>query len=238
MSTHTLSAPMAPFVHRHSGGCCAAHAMAALPQRADPVDRPVDTDLALRGGQAPRQVVRQYGLIDELLEARRTVFGGADAEPVYRAYRNHAYRILNWARQWTAPCPERDDKIAICAVFHDLAAWPNDNLDYLRPSADQADVYLDQIGRSDWKPEMRLMIESHHKITAYRGAHREWVEPIRRADWCDVSFTLIRHGLPAGFVNDVTAAFPIRAFYPNHVLKVSGKWLLKHPLNPLPILRW
>lgn len=235
MPPSPLSAPLFTF---QPGGCCAAHAMTGTPHARTPPPENIDPAEALQGGQAPRNVVRHYALIDELLEARRTVFGGTEGEPVYQAYRNHAYRILNWSRQWTAPSPERDDKIAICAVFHDLAAWPNDNLDYLRPSADQADAYLDQVGRGDWKPEMRLMIESHHKITPYRGTHREWVEPIRRADWCDVSFTLIRHGLPSGFVRDVTAAFPIRAFYPNHVLKVSGKWLLKHPLNPLPIMRW
>ena len=141
-------------------------------------------------------------------------------------------------RQWIEPTGDSDDRLAICAVFHDLAAWPDDNLDYLRPSADQADAYLDAIGRSDWKPAMRLMIESHHKITPYRAEHAYWVGPARRADWCDVSFNLLRFGLPATFIREVNAAFPIGVFYPGHVARVSLKWVLRHPLNPLLILRW
>ena len=94
---------------------------------------------------ATHEIVRTYPLIDELLEARRSLFGGNDA--VYAGYRSHAYRILNYARQWIEPNPERDEKVAICAVFHDIAAWPDGNLDYLAPSADAADAYLDQIGR-------------------------------------------------------------------------------------------
>ncbi len=207
--------------------CCAAHARGTIPEGAHCADH------ALARGD---EIVHDYPLIDDLLNARRTVFGGNEA--VFSGYRGHAYRMLNYARQWTPPSLHRDDKIAICAVFHDLAAWPNDNLDYLRPSADQADAYLDEVGRGDWKTEMRLMIESHHKITAYRGDMKEWVEPIRRADWCDVSFSLMRFGLPRGFVDEVRAAFPIAAFYPRHVLKVSAKWALRHPLNPAPIFRW
>ena len=207
--------------------CCAAHAQGTIPEGAECPD-----ETLARGSK----IVHDYALIDELLDARRAVFGSDDA--VFSAYRGHVYRMFNFARQWTPASAERDDKIAICATFHDIAAWPNDNLDYLRPSADQADAYLEQSGRSDWKPEMRLMIESHHKITAYTQESREWVEPIRRADWCDISFALFRFGLPRAYVSEVRAAFPIAAFYPNHVLKVSLKWMLRHPLNPLPILRW
>lgn len=185
-----------------------------------------------------REIIRKYPLIDELLDARRSVFGGADSEPVFAGYRNHAYHMLNFARQWVDPSPVREEKIAIAAVFHDIAAWPNGDLGYLSPSADQADTYLEQIGRGAWKPEMRLMIESHHKITAYKGESREWVEPIRRADWCDVSFATMRFGLPKGFVDEVRSAFPLDPFYPGHVYKATFKWMLRHPLNPLPILRW
>ena len=185
---------------------------------------------------ATHDIVRTYPLIDELLDARRKFFNNDDA--VFAGYRNHAYHILNFARHWMEQRPERDEKIAIAAVFHDIAAWPDGNLDYLKPSADAAGAYLDQTGRSAWKPEIRLMIEMHHKITAYRGEKCEWVEPIRRADWCDVSFALFRFGLPRSFVDEVRQAFPLGAFYPGHVYKVTFKWMLRHPLNPAPIMRW
>jgi hypothetical protein len=136
------------------------------------------------------------------------------------------------------PGPERDEKLAICAVFHDIAARPNDNLDYLKPSADAAGAYLEQTGRVAWKPEMRLVIEMHHKVTAYRGETSEWVEPIRRADWCDVSFAMLRFGLPRTFVDEVRREFPLGAFYPGHVYRATLKWMIRHPLNPAPIMRW
>ena len=219
------------------GHCCAAHAPDGL--RAAMVAASRDESPATHTGTLrPKAIIRDYPLIDELLDARRAIFGGDDQEAVFRGYRSHAYHILNFARQWIEPTGDSDDMLAICAVFHDIAAWPDDNLDYLRPSADQADAYLDAIGKSDWKPAMRLMIESHHKITRYRAEHAYWVEPVRRADWCDVSFNLLRFGLPGAFIREVNAAFPIGAFYPGHVYRVSLKWALRHPLNPMPILRW
>jgi hypothetical protein len=223
-------------------GACALHSHAHLAVAHEPGEPGAGHD-GQRGprretGAAPYHIVHRYGLIDELLDARRSVFGGPEGERVFAGYRNHAYHILNFARQWIEPSPERDDKIVIAAVFHDIAAWPNDNLDYLRPSADQAAAYLDRVGHSAWKPEMRLMIEMHHKIRAYEGAHQEWVEPVRRADWCDVSFATLRFGLPRSFVDEVRAEFPLAPFYPGHVYRASLKWALRHPLNPAPIFRW
>lgn len=219
-------------LHSHSrqaeeagGGDCQAH------------DHGAPGHLCERRGPI-RDIVQRYPLIDELLDARRSVFGGPDMDKVFVGYRNHAYHILNFARQWIEPSPRSDDKLAIAAVFHDIAAWPGGNLDYLEPSADQAEAYLDSVGLADWKPEMRLMIEMHHKITAYTGTRQEWVEPVRRADWCDVSFGLRSFGLPKSFVQEIGKEFPIAPFYPGHVYKASFFWLLRHPLNPLPILRW
>jgi hypothetical protein len=40
------------------------------------------------------------------------------------------------------------------------------------------------------------------------------------------------------FVNEVRQAFPLGAFYPGHVYKAAGKWIIRHPLHPLPLLRW
>jgi hypothetical protein len=219
--------------HVHGPGC-AAHAPDAVRKAA-----------ASAEAQNPQpemakvdDIIHSYPLIDELLDARRGIFGGDDQEPVFQGYRCHAYHILNFGRQWMAPKPDRDEKLAIAGVFHDIAAWPNDNLDYLRPSADQADAYLDSIGKQGWKPEMRLMIEMHHKIKQFKGEHADWVEPVRRADWCDVSLNLMRFGLPKSFIKEINAEFPLGKFYPGHVFKVSAKWALRHPLNPVPILRW
>lgn len=221
---------------------CALHsdaASAVMGSKDSPEGRNRDRSDARHTRSNPsREIVHNYPLVDELLDARRGVFGGTDNEDVFRGYRNHVYHILNFARQWVEPGSERDDKIAIAAVFHDIAAWPSGNVDYLRPSADQADQYLDETGRGAWKSEMRLMIEMHHKIRAYDGKFKEWVEPIRRADWCDVSFAVMRFGLPKSFVDEIRSEFPLAPFYPKHVYTVVAKWALTHPLRPVPILRW
>lgn len=221
----------------NAGGCALHNHGAGAPRECHADDHGAPGHRCEVSG-GTRDIVHRYPLIDELLDARRSVFGGPEGQKVFVGYRNHAYHILNFARQWIEPSPQRDDKIAIAAVFHDIAAWPNDNLDYLSPSADQADVYLDSIGRDAWKPEMRLMIEMHHKIRAYKGVHQEWAEPVRRADWCDVSFATMRFGLPKSFVDEIRAEFPLAPFYPGHVYKVSLKWMLLHPLNPAPIFKW
>ena len=59
-----------------------------------------------------------------------------------------------------------------------------------------------------------------------------------QAGFSDVSFSTMRFGLPRSFVKEIGAEFPLSPFYPAHVYKVSFKWLLRHPLNPVPILRW
>ncbi|MEA2625907.1 MAG: hypothetical protein QOD06_1952 [Candidatus Binatota bacterium] len=33
-------------------------------------------------------------------------------------------------------------------------------------------------------------------------------------------------------------AFPLCAFHPGHAYKVIGKWMIRHPLKPAPIMRW
>ena len=43
--------------------------------------------------------------------------------------------------------------------------------------------------------------------------------------------------MPRSFVAEVRDAFPLGAFHPGHVYKVIGKWMIRHPLNPTPIMR-
>lgn len=40
-------------------------------------------------------------------------------------------------------------------------------------------------------------IRGHHKITPFRGPHRDVVEACRKADWIDANKGLIRNGLAA-----------------------------------------
>ena len=65
-------------------------------------------------------LITQDALIDSILDPYR-----AALEPsLYEGYRNHAYRMLNFGRALAPPAPERDERLAVMAAFHDLPFWP------------------------------------------------------------------------------------------------------------------
>ena len=81
------------------------------------------------------------------------------------------------------------------------------------------------------------MVEMHHKLTPYRGEHAAIVEAFRRADLVDVTFGLVRFGLPSAWIGEVQAAFAEAGFHAR-IARALGGWALRHPLRPLPMLRW
>jgi hypothetical protein len=166
-----------------------------------PYDRPV----------TPPEIVRSLPLAEEILEAHRHRAHGDDAG--YDAYRAHVYRVVNFARALTPDGPDRDDKLAIAAAFHDLAAF--DTLDYLVPSIEAQDAWLRQTGRDAWSDELALVVAEHHRLSGY-GPTRPYaplVEAVRRADLIDVSQGLIRFGIPGSYVKEVRATFDASAFF-------------------------
>lgn len=179
------------------------------------------------------KIITKHSLIDEIMDARRTIFGDA-----YPGVKNHAYHLLNFARCWIPESKDRDDKLAVCASFHDMAVFPDGNLDYLEPSVALAHAWLEETGHSAWKREIELMILWHHKIRSYSGESKEVVEPVRKADWIDVLLGTVRFGLDRSFVNEVWSALPVSGFLPQAVVKATCAHVIRHPLNPLPIFRW
>ncbi len=106
-----------------------------------------------------------------------------------------------------------DDKLAIAAAFHDLAAF--DTIDYLAPSIEAQDAWLQRTGREAWSDKLALIVAEHHRRSGY-GPTRPpapLVEVVRRADLIEVSQGLIRFGLPSSYVKDVRAAFDARVFF-------------------------
>jgi hypothetical protein len=156
-------------------------------------------------------ILRTVPLIDEILEAHREWARGDDVG--FDAYKAHAYRIVNFARALAPGDPEDDDKLAIAAAFHDLAAF--DTLDYLVPSIEAQDAWLRQVGRTQWSDELALVVAEHHRLSGYGPTrpHAPLVEAFRRADLVDVSQGLIRFGLPRTYVDDVRAAFDASVFF-------------------------
>jgi hypothetical protein len=178
------------------------------------------------------QLVR-HPLIDEILDARRDVAHGQDV--AFEGYRNHAHRILNFARAIAALSPEDEEKVAIAAAFHDLYAF--EGLDYLEPSIEAAAAYLRETGRDAWDREVALTIAFHHQVRPYRGEAAHLVEPFRRADWNDFTLGLVRAGIPRDVRKAADAEFPVRDFVPRAVLKIALGWLPRHPLRPAPPFR-
>jgi hypothetical protein len=177
--------------------------------------------------------VVRHPLIDEILDARREFARGQDA--AFEGYRNHAHRVLNFARAIASFSPEDEDKIAIAAAFHDLCAF--DGLDYLEPSIEEAARYLRETGREAWDREVALTIAFHHRVRPYRGEAAVLVEPFRRADWNDFTMGIVRAGIPREVRKAADAEFPVRDFVPKAVTKVALGWLPRHPLRPAPPFR-
>jgi hypothetical protein len=157
------------------------------------------------------EVLRDHPLAEEILESHRDRAHGDDAG--YDAYKAHVYRVVNYARALTPETPDRDDKLAVAAAFHDLAAF--DTLDYLAPSIVAQDAWLKKTGRDAWSDELALVVAEHHRFVRYRSnrPHAALVEAVRRADLIDVSQGLIKFGLPDSYVKEVRAAFDASVFF-------------------------
>ena len=153
------------------------------------------------------------------------------------AYRNHVYRVVNLCLAIIGDRRVELEKIAVAAVFHDLGIWTNNTFDYIAPSIAIARKHLTARGMADWIPEIEAMIVDHHKVTMSRANPQVLVESFRRADWIDVSRGLRRFGLPRTFIAAVAAAWPDAGFHRRLVELTIDRWS-KHPLNPLPMVKW
>jgi len=77
----------------------------------------------------------------------------------------------------------------------------------------------------------------HHKLRHYKGQFASTVERFRRADLIDVSLGTIRFGVPRTYVRAVKQSFPNAGFHKRLIL-LTGRQLLRNPLNPLPMICW
>jgi len=152
-------------------------------------------------------------------------------------YRNHVYRITNLCLAIWGDSRIEVEKVAVAAVFHDLGIWTNHTFDYIAPSVALMREHLAARGMTGWIPEIEAMIADHHKVTPSRATSQSLVESFRRADWIDVSRGVRTFGLPRTFIAAVTATWPNAGFHRRLVeLTIDRFW--KHPLSPLPMLKW
>ena len=152
-------------------------------------------------------------------------------------YRNHVYRVVNLCLAIVRDGRVDLEKIAVAAAFHDLGIWTNHTFDYIAPSVAIARAHLAARGMADWIPEIEAMIADHHKVTSARSDRQSLVESFRRADWIDVTRGLRRFGVPRTFVEAVAATWPSAGFHRRLVELTMDRWW-KHPLNPVPMVKW
>jgi len=177
-------------------------------------------------------LLTEIATLDAIL-ARHAGEIGAD----FVGYRNHAYRVANLCLAHRPGSGDVVEKVAIASAFHDLGIWTDHTFDYLEPSVALAMQYLADTGQGPWGPEIAAMIREHHKITRYKGDPEWLVEAFRRADWTDVTLGALASGLPRTTIRDVQKAWPDAGFH-RLLVRLELRHLARHPLNPLPVLRW
>jgi hypothetical protein len=174
-------------------------------------------------------LLRQISILDKVLDDHAADLGGD-----FSAYRNHAYRIMNFCVALSPDGLAHLEKVAIAAAFHDLGIWTNRTFDYIPASVTLARAHLIASGQAAWTSEITEMILQHHKILPYRGD--ALVEEFRCADCVDVSGGLIRFGLPRQHVKEVLSTWPDSGFH-RRLLLLALHRLRTHPWNPLPMVR-
>jgi len=176
------------------------------------------------------QIHRSIPLIDETLGGWSEAIGGD-----LGGYRNHVYRMVNFTYAMGEFDEPSRKAIAIAGCFHDIGIWPTRTLDYLEPSAERAREYLGENGLGGWQSQIAEMICEHHKLRAYESD--PLVEAFRKGDLVDFSLGIFKCGLPRSFVSEVKAAFPNAGFH-KCLVGIASRWVVRHPLNPVPVLRY
>lgn len=171
-------------------------------------------------------------LLEEILGRWKNEIGND-----YTGYKNHVYRMINFCFAQRDFSSEEREKIIIAGCFHDLGIWSNETFDYLPPSIALAKDYLRQNNLKRWIAEIELMIDTHHKLGKYEDAGNPLVEVFRKGDLVDFSLGIMKCGLPKTYVKSVKKHFPNAGFH-KCLARLVSRWFFKHPLNPIPVLKW
>ena len=169
-------------------------------------------------------------IVEEILGPFRTVKG-------IEGYKNHVYRVINFSDSLAELSDEARQKISIAACFHDLGLFTDNTFDYIRPSIDLASDYLSNAGLDHWTDDIASMIEHHHSLRAIRGSGCDLTELFRKADLIEFSLGLFKFGVNRSRIRELRSEFPNIGFHKG-LATTACRWILRHPLNPLPVVRW
>lgn len=174
---------------------------------------------------------QDLALLDDILASWRDVIGDD-----FQGYRNHCVRMVHFCLAMKDCEPAEKQKLIIAAAFHDIGIWTDNTLDYLPPSVVPAMDYLEEKGLQSWQEEISLMITEHHKLTAWNEDRYPLVELFRKGDLVDFSLGLFRFGIPKQTIKQLKKQYPNAGFH-KRLMQLGSRWLIKHPLNPLPMMK-
>jgi len=97
--------------------------------------------------------------------------------------------------------------------------------------------YLLRKGLDPWSDEITQMIDQHHRLHPVGNDADRLVETFRKGDLVDFSLGSFKCGLDRATVKAVKAEFPNAGFHKN-LVKLAVRWICRHPLNPVPVLKW
>lgn len=170
----------------------------------------------------------QNALIYSILSSHSAAIG-AD----YEKYHNHVCRVYNMALHYNKG--KEAELLAVAAAFHDIGIWTDKTFDYLTPSIKLAVEYAAANPELYLSPEkLAQVIELHHKITPAK--FNPTAEAFRQADIADLTFGLIRFGLPYTLYKDLRKQYPIKGFHLK-LVKLFLRQLTITPWRPLPMFR-
>ena len=171
----------------------------------------------------------QNETIDLILNSYKTDLGDS-----FEQYRNHVYRVYNFAIQRLTN--QKDiNTLNIAVAFHDLGIWTNKTFDYIKPSIDLAKQYcMKQSIDSITIAEIELIIEDHHKLTKIKKS--ELAEIFRQADLVDLTFGLISNQIDTKNIRIIKETFPNKGFHLK-LFRLFIKNLIQNPLKPLPMYK-
>ena len=154
----------------------------------------------------------------------------------YNSYRNHVYRVYHLSLLLAKKDFSKSElqELAVASAFHDLGVWIHRTMDYLDSSIDMAQNHCENQGID--QTSVKLIINHHHQFSIYSGQKKALVESFRRADLADLSFGIIRFGLPRKLYQNLKEEFPFLGFH-QLIYKMVLQHALSHPTKPFPMIR-
>lgn len=178
------------------------------------------------------QLINDLSLLDKILQDYKVQIGED-----FIGYRNHLYRMLNFANYLGRLGSTDLEKMMVAAAFHDIGIWTKSTVDYIEPSVSEAQHWLRGSEYAADEADILDMISLHHKVRPVKDHASPLVELFRKADLVDFSLGMIKCGVPSEFIKTVKQAYPNAGFH-KCLMRLSWQQLKSQPLNPLPMMKW